>query len=412
MPSRRASIRARNKKSKLGLALAGGGPLGGIYEIGVLIALDEAIEGIDCNALDAYVGVSSGGFVAAALANQITPIEMYHIFIANEAGDSSLSPEIFLRPAFREYFGRAWQVPKLLLRSLWEYLRDPWERGLVESFAAMGRAIPTGLFDNRAIDKFLTKLFSQAGRTNDFRKLKQRLFLVATNLDSGESVAFGASQHAHVPISKAIQASAALPGLFPPVEIDGQHYVDGALRKTLHASVALEQGIDLLLCINPLVPFDNRAANKLNLRQLNDGGLPLVLSQTFRAVIHSRMQVGMEKYQRQFPKVDIVLFEPHRDDSDIFFANIFSYAHRQRLCNDAYQKTRQDLIARSAELESVLTRHGARLRWDVLRDSERTIKQAIAEKPMIRPLTVKQAMRQLNDTLHTLGQWLAYSSSK
>ncbi|NNF62205.1 MAG: lectin subunit beta, partial [Gammaproteobacteria bacterium] len=32
---------------RFGLALAGGGPLGGIYEVGVLAALDEALEGID-----------------------------------------------------------------------------------------------------------------------------------------------------------------------------------------------------------------------------------------------------------------------------------------------------------------------------------------------------------------------------
>jgi NTE family protein len=40
-----------------------------------------------------------------------------------------------------------------------------------------------------------------------------------------------------------VQASAALPGLFPPVEIDDQYYVDGALKKTMHASVALDEGM-------------------------------------------------------------------------------------------------------------------------------------------------------------------------
>ena len=66
---------------------------------------------------------------------------------------------------------------------------------------------------------------------------------MATNLDTGASVTFGPHQHAHVPISRAIEASSALPGLFPPVVIDGEHYVDGALNKTLHASVALDEGV-------------------------------------------------------------------------------------------------------------------------------------------------------------------------
>jgi NTE family protein len=48
--------------SRVGLALAGGGPLGAIFEIGALCALEEAVPGLDLNALDGYVGVSAGGW--------------------------------------------------------------------------------------------------------------------------------------------------------------------------------------------------------------------------------------------------------------------------------------------------------------------------------------------------------------
>ena len=40
---------------RIGLALGGGGPLGGIYEIGALRALDEALDGLDFNNIDVYV---------------------------------------------------------------------------------------------------------------------------------------------------------------------------------------------------------------------------------------------------------------------------------------------------------------------------------------------------------------------
>ena len=60
----------------VGLALAGGGPLGGIYEVGALIALSDSLAGVDLNDIDVYAGVSSGGFVAAALANGISPTQM------------------------------------------------------------------------------------------------------------------------------------------------------------------------------------------------------------------------------------------------------------------------------------------------------------------------------------------------
>ena len=156
---------------------------------------------------------------------------------------------------------RAASLPRLLARATIQYLRDPFRRGLMESFATLSHAMPTGLFDNRAVGDFLRRLFAAPGRTNDFRKLERKLFLVATNLDTGASVTFGAPGHDHVPISMAIEASAALPGLFPPVAIGGEHYVDGALNKTLHASVALDEGVRLLLCVNPLVPVRREPRN-------------------------------------------------------------------------------------------------------------------------------------------------------
>ena len=61
---------------RIGLALAGGGPLGAIYEVGALCALEEAIEGLDFTACDGYIGVSAGGFIAAGLANGMTPRQL------------------------------------------------------------------------------------------------------------------------------------------------------------------------------------------------------------------------------------------------------------------------------------------------------------------------------------------------
>src|SRR5258706_12344797 len=126
-----------------------------------------------------------------------------------------------MRPAFGEYRRAAKSLPPLLLRSAWRYVTRPFASGALESFAPVGQATPTGGFANEAILDYLAAAFTRPGRTNDFRNLSRRLYLVATDLDSGESVSFGRPGRDHVPISKAVQASSALPGLFPPVEIDG-----------------------------------------------------------------------------------------------------------------------------------------------------------------------------------------------
>jgi NTE family protein len=264
------------------------------------------------------------------------------------------------------------------------------------------------VFDNRAIDTFLTRLFAAPGRTNDFRRLSRRLYLVATNLDSGASETFGPDRHADVPISRAIQASSALPGLFPPVAIDGQHYVDGALNKTLHASVALDAGVDLLLCVNPLVPFDAASARRrgrVKIDQLNRSGLPVVLGQTFRAIIHSRLQAGMEKYRRQYPHADILLFEPDREDADMFFANIFSYWQRKRLCALSFAKTRHNLLARANALAPVLRRHGISIRYDRLDDASRDVATALTDARPLRPDVARTGVKEAKrDLAHTLDQ--------
>jgi len=400
-------MKPADRQFRMALALAGGGPLGAIYEIGALMALSEALDGFDFNDMDSYVGVSAGGFIAAGLANGLSPAYLYRMFIESDSAELPFQPEMLLKPAFGEYARRAAKVPALLLESLREYLRSPLRRDFVASFQRLSQAIPTGIFDNAGINDFLTRLFSLPGLTNDFRQLKRRLFLVATDLDSGTSVVFGSEGHDHVPIATAVQASSALPGLFPPVEIDGRWFVDGALKKTLHASVALREGARLVICINPLVPFDATLASHerhLKRRQLVAGGLPVVLAQTFRAIIYSRMKTGLAKYDIEFQDADVILFEPGRDDADMFFTNMFSYADRKRISEQAYRKTRDELLRRHDELAPKLARHGVSINRAVLAEPHRSLARRMAQLKRHRARAIGLTALRLSDTLDDLGR--------
>jgi predicted acylesterase/phospholipase RssA len=363
------------QRPKIGLAIAGGGPLGAIYELGVLRALEECMDGIDFTDLDAYVGVSAGSFIAAGLANGISPGNLCRIFINDSVKEHPFKPELFLQPAFAEYWQRASRLPAVILRSLLNMARHPLDMSLTEQLGNLGVLIPSGMFDNKKAEKFVRDIFAVPGRSNDFRELGQKLFIVAVDLDTGAAVRFGDEGTDHVPISQAIQASAALPGLYPPVAIEGRYYLDGALRRTLHASAALDQGVDLLIGLNPLVPFDAvmaEAETGETHESIVEGGLPLVLSQTFRAMIQSRMQIGIKKYRNQYPQADLLLLEPDRKDTRMFFTNVFSYASRRELCQHAYQKTRSDLLRNFKRISTSLERHGIELRRDILEQSERT----------------------------------------
>jgi predicted acylesterase/phospholipase RssA len=357
---------------RIGLALAGGGPLGAIHEIGALCALQEAVPALDLTALHGYVGVSAGSFIAAALANGMTPRQLCTSFIENSGPSADLiRPGLFFRPALREAARRLAALPGLALQAGWGLASG--RGGPLQALERLGRALPTGLFSQAALQARLAKVFAAPGRSNDFRRLQRRLVLVATDLDSGQAAPFGLPGYDHVPISEAVAASAALPGLFPPVAIGGHWYVDGALKKTLHASVLLDMGLDLLLCLNPLVPFHGGAQSGQRIPHLVDGGLPVVLSQTFRSLIHSRLELGLKGYQASHPGTDILLFEPDQGDPAMFLANTFGYSQRRALAEHAYQQTRADLRARRSALAATLARHGLALDEAVLADPARRL---------------------------------------
>ncbi|HZF08008.1 MAG TPA: patatin-like phospholipase family protein [Thermoanaerobaculia bacterium] len=357
------------RSSKIGLALAGGAPQGAVYEIGALRALDEALGGASLTDLTMYVGVSSGALLSACLANGITPAQLCRTLAGAEPGEPPFHADTFLTPCYRELARGGRDLPGLLGGALWDYVTHPGEATILESLTRLVRALPAGLFDNEPVRRYLEQVFTRQGRTDDFRQLKKPLTVVAAELDSGVAVRFGEPGLDHVPISLAVQASAALPGLYPPVEIEGRHYVDGILLKTLHASVALEKGADLVICINPIVPVDTRGAVEagvLTRDKLVDYGLPVLLSQALRTLIHSRMGVGMAAYDTRFPDADVILLEPEHDDYKMFFTNIFSFSERIQVCSHAYQSTRRNLLARYDKLAPIFARHGLTLRRDVL----------------------------------------------
>lgn len=251
-------------------------------------------------------------------------------------------------------------------------------------------------------ERFVRDAFTRRGRSNDFRMLDRSLYVIAVDLDSGQAVRFGDIGWDDMPISQAVQASAALPGLYPPVEIRGRRFVDGALRRTMHASVLLERDLDLLIGVNPLVPFNAQEHSSHDGpgapgRRLADDSLPAVLSQTFRTMLQSRMQVGLARFAQQFPGIDQLVFEPNARDGALFFANAFSFAARPRICELACRNTLDDLRKRRDTLRPLLSAHGLRLRDEVLVDPQRSLLSGLGERPPRDTDTTARLRRALDD---------------
>jgi NTE family protein len=356
---RRLPRRARGARpSKVALVCAGGGITGAVYEIGCLRALEDLLDRSVAD-LDLYVGVSGGAFVTSLLASGVSPREMYDALASPRRGAFADPTSSLFRLGLGEFWRRSRRAPEVLAAALRGTLSAE-GRNWSDLAWALFELLPAGLLDNSGLEEYLAALFAARGQENDFALLPRPLHVIAVDLDSGEAVDFGGDGDPTVPVSKAVQASTALPGLYRPVRIGGRDYVDGGVKKTAHINLAIQSGADLVICVNPIVPIDNRSG--AHSAHLSSKGVTYVLDQVLRIALHGRMQYGLERYKAEHPEVDILLLEPTRDDLRMFSYNIMQYSARKVVAAHAYRSTVQSFTTRKDEHRRLLRRHGIRLR--------------------------------------------------
>src|SRR5690606_6310250 len=121
----------------------------------------------------------------------------------------------------------------------------------------LASALPTGLYRDTGIKRYVREVLSVPDRTDDFRELACELYLTASVLVTHERYIMGEGEWADVPISRAVAASGALPFVYEPVEIKGREFIDGGILSTTNIDVAIERGAEFVVVINPLVPYVN-----------------------------------------------------------------------------------------------------------------------------------------------------------
>jgi predicted acylesterase/phospholipase RssA len=340
----------RERSSRRALVLAGGGIVGGLYEVGALLALDSLFENFTTCDFDIYVGASAGAFVSALLANHVTPQRLRETLEGDRRTLPRLAGSQFLHLPWRSYLG---VLPRLaaalprLGRDLWVH----WNEALVlETLGSLLRVLPHGLFTLDGLDAYVHGVLTQGGRTNDFRHLKKRLLIPATVLDTGAIRVFGARLNERTPISRAVAASAAVPILFEPVTIDGIDYVDAAVTKTAHSSLAVDRGANLVITINPLRPLVLDASGPHRVRT---SGLLGIASQALRIGFQRRLHDST----RHYADVDTVLLEPYERDLELFDTPLMTYGLRHEVIRRGYRTTTKTFLANFEYFQALLARH-------------------------------------------------------
>lgn len=329
--------------------------------MGCLRALEDLLDRSVLD-FDFYVGVSGGAFVASLLANGISPVEIYDEIIRKQnPRPLGVKAAPLFRLGFSEFLKRSARAPKVVREALLTALTGE-GRSLADLAFGLFELLPAGILDNSGIQQYLHALFLARGGSDRFTALKKRLYVVAVDLDNGEAVAFGDKGHTKTHISKAVQASTALPGLYRPVRISGRDFVDGGVKKTAHINLAIRHRADLVICLNPVVPIANDGRQGPLRGHLSNKGIAYVLDQVLRIVLHGRMQYGLERYETEHPEVDILLLEPPREDLKMFSYNIMRYGARRVVAQDGYRSVVGAFQANRIRYKHLLARHGIGLR--------------------------------------------------
>jgi NTE family protein len=213
-------------EQRTALVLGGGGITGIAWEIGVLAGLAEA--GTDLTGADLVVGTSAGSVVGA----QVTSGADLEVLFARQ-----------LEPPTGEKAARMTRAA--LARYGWAMLRS---RGRDVDFRRRVGTLALTAADAGLTPTEQERLDVIGSRLVSTEWPDRALTVTAVDAATGEFHRF--DRDSGVPLLSAVAASCAVPGVYPPVTIDGRRYVDGGMRSAANADLA--EGYDRVVVLAPI----------------------------------------------------------------------------------------------------------------------------------------------------------------
>jgi NTE family protein len=215
------------------LVLGGGGPVGIAWETGLIAGLAEG--GVDLATADYTLGTSAGSFVGSQLAMGRAAGDMAAAILA-EADRATSAVTAASRPSGSGGGGMAKLFQMMQEATSGE--RDPVEvRREIGAFALAAQTI-----DEAA---FIRSFGRQLAETQAESWPERGYACTAVDAETGEFVVWNAESK--VGLARAVASSCSVPGVYPPITINGRRYIDGGMRSGTNADLA--KGHDLVLVI-------------------------------------------------------------------------------------------------------------------------------------------------------------------
>lgn len=212
---------SQNARPKVALAL-GGGAARGFAHIGVLKWLEEHRIPVD------YVaGTSMGGLMGGCYAMGMTPSEIEKMVLDLD-WDATFAGAA---PYALQDWRRKQDNTDMMI---------PLQVGFKKGFKT-----PSGFDPVHLVGLLLSRLTINYFGMKDFDELPIPFRCVATNMDNADQVVLASGS-----LPLALRATMAIPGVFTPIEIDGQLLVDGGVLNMVPADIARKMGGDIVIAVD------------------------------------------------------------------------------------------------------------------------------------------------------------------
>ncbi len=331
------------KKKRIAFVCSGGAAKAGAYHLGVALALqekgfvfsgglvDDPVEHESKKLIDIYVGSSAGSIISTYLASGYSLENIFDSFLGRKSPDAQ--GRILRKLTYSKMFSLRKDMGLFrTLSELSEGVRMPALARFIQGIAKDSYESLfhwkwlkwSGVFATTGIEKYLRE---EVLPSNDFKRLRPDLFIVATQLNHSRKVVFGKYKYAVDPLDKTVgyrddvgisdscAASTALPLIYAPYPIKSEqgkvvYYFDGEIRDTLSTHVATDAGADLVIASYTHQPYHFTK----EVGSLHEFGMPAILIQALYLMIERKIQSSQAMHTKHKLALDAVseFFRDHQ----------------------------------------------------------------------------------------------------
>lgn len=339
---------SRTQPWRIGLALASGGCIGVSWELGALEGLRRA-TGFEPQHSDVVIGTSAGAFVGGVSVTIGASVAYAHTAeeaapglkhsISQRDGVARMDRHIMRGGLFDRFPLARLSVPRLGSVAGVRRLARGCAGGLAVGAASL---LPEGLLSTRRVGDAFREVCPAGWPIS-------RLLISTFDMNTATPRVLSAADCEGIGLADAVSASCAIPGMFAPLRFGARRLADGGIWSATHLSELSGMGLDLVVCLHPLIG-ERAPARSLVTRAV------AAVDRSLRGRCLDQLEDEKRALERQGTRVLVISPEP--EERARFPRNFMDIDSRGPLMRRAARTVERALLTatgRDAELVACLT---------------------------------------------------------